>query len=112
MGWMLALVLAIGVQATWANPRAATAELRALGHCAQHGGPVSLPDARACCDVRAMPSGPAETAAPASPVDGPIAAALPVAATPRPPRPVAGRDDPRPRGTGPPTFLVQRHLLI
>jgi hypothetical protein len=109
---LLALALLVGVQTVYANPAVVAAELRAMsccGHCPQ---PVSLPSARSCCGVTAVTSGPAavsasKTAVPLSPATLPLAVVVqPVSITRAPVTLV------QPTGSGPPTFLEQRHLLL
>jgi len=108
------MILALAVQSSYANPVAMSAELRALACCARHcDKPMPAPSSRSCCGLTAVPSGPAETPAPQP--DGAVAplVSLP-ASTPLVP---AERDplallDVRPTGSGPPTFLEQRHLRL
>ncbi len=111
---LLALALLVGVQGSYVNPGVVAAELRALSCCAHDcDRPVPLPEARRCCGVTAMASGPAETPiAPAADTVAPIlfTARCPVTAVQAPRRPAA--DAVRVGDTGPPTFLEQRHLLL
>lgn len=110
---MLAIILALGVQVSYANPWVSGAELRAMSCCADHNGaPMPLPAARTCCGVTAAQSGPAEgpvaSAAPALvPVGlvGPVS--WPAAAGSR-----RAVHEMSPAGTGPPPFLEHLHLLI
>jgi hypothetical protein len=111
---ILLLALALGAQTTYANPGVVTAELRAMTCCAHHcDEPLSLPGARDCCGLTMAASGPAEAPAPATlPVLTPVAvlascqgpALLALATT--------TLDVVCPAGSGPPAFLVHRHLLI
>jgi hypothetical protein len=108
---LLALALAVGVQTAYANPTVAAAELRALSCCGRCPEPVSLPTARTCCGVTAVTSGPAEVlgSQAAAPL-GPTTALLAVVTRPAP---ISVRATlVQPTGTGPPTFLEQRHLLL
>jgi hypothetical protein len=111
---LFAMILALGVQSSYANPAATSAELRALACCAGHcDKPMPSPASRGCCGLTAMPSGPAVT--PAAPAGGPVGflVSLPALTTLAPPE--SARlvlHDVQPRGSGPPTFLAQRHLLI
>src|SRR5262249_39736416 len=108
------MILALGVQSSYANPAATSAELRALACCAGHcDKPMPPPSSRRCCGLTAMPSGPAVT--PATQAAGPVGflVSLPALTLVEPP----ARDrlvlhGVRPRGSGPPTFLEQRHLLL
>jgi len=107
----LALALVVGVQTVYANPRVEAAELRALSCCGHCREPLSLPSARSCCGVTAVTSGPAvasasHTAAPIGPTTAPLAVAVQ-------PKPILARATlVQPTGSGPPTFLEQRHLLL
>jgi hypothetical protein len=111
---MLLLAASLAVQSAYVNPGVAVAEVRAMACCAHRcDEPLSLPNARGCCQVTAVASGPAER--PVSPGIGhavtsaslaPVALPVPVARTSAP-VPLA-----RDHGTGPPTYLAQRHLLI
>ena len=108
---LLALALLVGVQTAYTNPAVVAAELRAMSCCGHCPKPVSLPSARNCCGVTAVTSGPAaisasRTAAPLAPA----AVALAVVAQPVPAWPPATLV--QPTGSGPPTFLEQRHLLL
>jgi hypothetical protein len=110
---LLVLVLALGVQTAYVNPGVAAAELRAISCCTRHcNEPLSLPSARACCGLTATASGPAE--APSVPGGTPLApAASPCLSAVASPAPMQARLDLTPvAGSGPPTFLAQRHLLL
>jgi hypothetical protein len=111
---LVTLALALGVQTSYVNPTAVSAELRALSCCARHcDGPVSVPSSRSCCGLTGLPSGPAETSRAQMP--GPIAPLwwLPATALPTPARRDRGMlYGVQARGSGPPTFLEQRHLLL
>jgi hypothetical protein len=106
--------MALGVQTTYANPGVVVAELRAMSCCAHHcDEPLSLPSARTCCGLTATASGPAEgPVVPGVPMLAPVAftGAAGVLATVSPARERA--DVLWPAGSGPPAFLVHRHLLI
>src|SRR5262249_42565321 len=106
-----ALALSVGGQTAYPQPTVAAAAPRALGGCGRGPGPASLPTARTCCGVTAVTSGPAEVrgSQAAAPL-GPTTALL--AVVPRP-APVSVRATlVQPMGSGPPTFLEQRHLLL
>jgi len=111
---LVVMITALGVQSSYANPAATSAELRALACCARHcDKPMPPPVSRSCCGLTTMPSGPVET--PAAQADGPVVAlaSLPPSAPLAPPE----RDrlallEVRSSGSGPPTFLEQRHLLL
>ena len=104
----------MGVQNTYVNPGVAAAELRALACCAHDcDEPVSLPGARKCCGLTLAASGPAELRV-AQDVGCPLVMGPPVArttvASTRAER--IAPDALQVAGTGPPTFLEQRHLLL
>jgi hypothetical protein len=108
---LLALALMVGVQTVYANPAVEAAELRALSCCGHCPEPVSLPSARSCCGVTAVTSGPAE--APASRPAAPFGTTTaPLAVVVRPAPNWARATLVQPTGSGPPTFLEQRHLLL
>jgi hypothetical protein len=111
---LVALAVSLGVQTSYANPMAVSAELRAVSCCARHcDGPVSVPSSRTCCGVTGLVSGPAEV--PRAQMPGPITplVLLPATVLPTPARPDRGMlHVVQPRGSGPPTFLEQRHLLL
>jgi hypothetical protein len=111
---LVAVAVALGVQTSYANPTAVSAELRALSCCARHcDGPVSVPSSRSCCGVTGLASGPAET--PRAQMPGPVTPLvfLPATVLPTPARRDRGMlDGARPRASGPPTFLEQLHLLL
>ena len=111
---MLALALLVGIQGAYVNPGVAAAELRAMACCAHAcDEPVSLPTARHCCGVTAVASGPAEahTGYAVSPVTTLVLQAPRIAdRLPTSDRAIA--DTVQVGGTGPPTYLEQRHLLL
>ena len=108
---LLTLALLVGVQTAYTNPAVVAAELRAMSCCGHCPGPASLPSARSCCGVTAVTSGPAEvsTSRPAAPL-GPTALPLAVVVKAAPSWVPATLV--QPTGSGPPTFLEQRHLLL
>lgn len=110
---VLSLIFALGVQSAYVNPGVAAAELRAMACCAGHcDGPLSLPKSRDCCGLTVAASGPAES--PTAPAPAPtmaitlLAPSTSLAAPPDAARP----DVVQLAGSGPPTFLAQRHLLL
>jgi len=108
---LLVLALVVGVQTVYTNPWVEAAELRALSCCGHCPEPLSLPSARSCCGVTAVTSGPAVASASHAPAPvGPTTAALAVAV--QPPPILARATLVHPTGSGPPTFLEQRHLLL
>lgn len=111
---VLALIFALGVQSVYVNPGVAAAELRAMACCAGHcDGPLSLPKSRDCCGLTVAASGPAES--PTAPAPAPTMAItlLPPSSSLAAPAPDAARlDVVQLAGSGPPTFLAQRHLLL
>ena len=107
-----ALALLVGVQTVYTNPAVVAAELRAMSCCGHCPKPASLPSARRCCGVTAVTSGPAtvsasKTTAPLSPTALPVAVVVRPVSTTRAPVTLV-----QPTGSGPPTFLEQRHLLL
>ena len=108
------LILALGVQTAYVNPGVAAAELRAIACCTHNcQEPVSLPSARTCCGLTAMPSGPAEEPVAQSVAPLTVALAMRSGTTAKPPAPMRALDRLVPVGaSGPPTFLEQRHLLL
>ncbi len=111
---LLALPLALGVQTAYVNPGAAAAELRAMSCCARHcDAPVSMPSVRGCCGVTVVESGPAE--APVVQGGSPLVPAMQTLSTAvqAPPAVTWARaQSVHEAGSGPPTFLEQRHLLL
>src|SRR5262249_28455775 len=110
---LVVMITALGVQSSYANPAATSAELRALACCARHcDKPMPLPLSRSCCELTTAPSGPAETPTPHA--DGPVASLVSLlpanAPLALPERDPLGLLEVRSRGSGPPTFLEQRHL--
>jgi hypothetical protein len=111
---LVVMITALGVQSSYANPAAISAELRALACCARHcDKPMPLPSSRSCCGLTTAPSGPAET--PTAQADGPVVSvvSLPeIAPLAAPERDRLSLLEVRTSGSGPPTFLEQRHLLL
>jgi hypothetical protein len=109
---LVVMVVALGVQSSYANPAATSAELRALACCARHcDKPMPAPVSRSCCGLTAMPSGPAETPATQAPVVSLVSLSA-IAPLVQAEHDRLALHDVRPRGSGPPTFLEQRHLLL
>lgn len=111
---LLFLTLALGVQTTYVNPVVAAAEMRAMSCCAHHcDEPLSLPSARTCCQVTAVASGPAEGPVALSTAPLVTSAVVAAAGAFAPVLPAWLRTDlVRVAGSGPPTYLAQRHLLL
>jgi len=108
---LLVLAFVVGVQTVYTNPWVEAAELRALSCCRHCPEPLSLPSARSCCGVTAVTSGPAIASASHVPASmGPTTAPLTVAF--QPPPTWVRVTLVQPTGSGPPTFLEQRHLLL
>jgi hypothetical protein len=110
---LLGLVVALGARTVVAAPMQAEAELRAVSHCSTHmGRPVSLPEARQCCEVSVEAGAPATRGAVPAP-EAPV-----VLVTPRPvlapqlvrPAPVLPVDA-RGARDGPPLYLALRTIL-
>ncbi len=106
--------MAVALQVVYVNPAVATAELRAMSCCARHcDEPPSLPASRTCCGLTATASGPTEAPTTAVPAAHVVVSLLPSIRVVAPPRPVIAPALLLPvAGSGPPTFLAQRHLLL